>query len=172
MNTASPYLIGPETERLVHRAFTVDDAELAFELNSNPDVLRYTGDSPLNSAAQARQFIADYPDFREFGYGRWACVLKETQTVVGFCGPKYLPNLDVVDIGYHFLPDHWGRGIATEACTACLKFCLEVIGMRQIVAFVIPENIASIRVLEKSGMTYDCDFNYDGIATHRFVLDI
>ncbi|MEM9588486.1 MAG: GNAT family N-acetyltransferase [Planctomycetota bacterium] len=170
MTTPAPYLIGPETKRLFHRAFAVDDAERAFELNSNADVMRYTGDTPLASVDEARDFIDNYPDFDDVGYGRWACVLKETQTVIGFCGLKYLADLDVVDIGFRLLPSHWGQGLATEACTACLAFGFDVIDLSRIVAFVMPENLPSIRVLEKSGMSFDGEFNYDGIETLRFVM--
>ena len=154
-----------------HRAFTADDAEAAYELNSDPDVLRYTGDVPLTSIDHARQFIADYPDFDTIGYGRWACVLHETQTVIGFCGLKYLTDLDVVDIGFRFLPRYWGLGLGTEACTACLSFGFDTIGLQRIVAFVMPENLASIRVLEKSGMLFDGNFDYDGTATLRFAAN-
>lgn len=168
MNTPAPYLVGPETHRMAHRAFTVADADIAFALNSDPDVLRYTGDVPLASVDDARGFIADYPDFDEVGYGRWACVLKETQSIIGFCGLKYLPDLDEVDIGFRFLPRYWGRGLGTEACTACLSFGFNTIGLDRIVAFVMPENLASVRVLEKAGMRFDGEFDYDGIPTLRF----
>lgn len=163
------YETGPETHRLQHRAFTVDDAEAFFELNSNVDVMRFTGEPLLTSLDTARQAIANYPDFDEVGYGRWACVLKETQTIIGFCGLKYLPDLDEVDIGYRFLPQYWGHGLATEACMASLEFGFRELRLNQIVGFVLPDNAASIRVLEKSGMQPDGQFNYDGIMALRYI---
>lgn len=163
------FRVGPETSRLTHREFTVDDADAAFALNSNPDVMRYTGEPMLESVEAARQFIAEYSDFDRIGYGRWACVLKESETVIGFCGLKYLSDLDVVDVGFRFQPNCWGRGLATEACRASLDFGLHTIGLDRILAFVMPENNASIRVLEKAGMQFDGDFDYDGIMTLRFV---
>lgn len=169
MKTPTTYLVGPSTRRLDHRAFTVADAESAFALNSDPDVLRYTGDVPLESVDDARQFITKYPDFEDVGYGRWACVLKETQTVIGFCGMKYLPDLCEVDIGFRFLPQYWNRGLATEAAAACLAFGFHTMGLKQIVAFVMPENAASVRVLEKAGMQFNGEFDYDGIDALRFV---
>lgn len=168
MKTTNTYYIGPETERLLHRAFTVADAEAAFELNSDPDVLRYTGDNPLCSVEDARRFIADYPDFREFGFGRWACIHKPTKAIIGFCGLKYLPEFNEIDIGYRFIPSYWGIGLATEACIACLEFGFHTMGLNRIVAFVMPENVASIRVVEKSGMLFDAEFDYDGTLTLRF----
>lgn len=163
------FSVGPETERLLHRKFTVADAEAAYALNSNPDVMRYTGEPLLESVDAAREFIANDSDFDRVGYGRWACVLKESQSIIGFCGLKYLPEFDEVDVGYRFLPSHWGHGLATEACSACLDFGLDTLGLDRIVAFVIPENAASIRVLEKVGMQFDAEFDYEGIQALRFV---
>jgi RimJ/RimL family protein N-acetyltransferase len=168
MNDFVSCRVGPETKRLAHREFTIDDADVAFALNSNPDVMRYTGDDSLASVEDAKEFIRHYPDFDRYGYGRWACVLKETRTVIGFCGLKYLPDMGEVDIGYRFLPQYWGRGLATEACSACLEFGFGTLGLSRIVAFVMPGNIASVRVLEKAGMQFEAEFDYDGISTLRY----
>ncbi len=168
-NAMLSYRTGPETERLRHRAFTVDDAEAFFALNSHEEVMRFTGEARLASLEAAREAIRDYPDFDTVGYGRWACVLKETGAVIGFCGLKYLPDLEVVDVGYRFLPEYWGCGLATEACRASLAFGFETLGLRSIFAFVLPGNGASIRVLEKVGMRADGDLLFDGERVLRYV---
>lgn len=167
--TTNSYRIGPETERLQHRSFTVDDAEVVFALNSHPEVMRYTGEPLIQSKAEARERIANYPDFDEVGYGRWACVLKETQTVIGFCGLKYLSDLEAVDVGYRLLPQFWGRGLATEACVASLQFGFDTLQLDEILGLVLPENKASIRVLEKAGMSADGRMDYDGFDVLRYV---
>jgi RimJ/RimL family protein N-acetyltransferase len=149
----------------------IDDADVFYTLSSDPDVMRYTGDRHLHSVAEAKRAILEYPDFDRVGYGRWASVLEDTQQVVGFCGLKYLSDLDEVDIGFRYLPSHWGVGLATEASIACLDFGFRVIGLTRIVAFVMPENAASIRVLEKSGMTFESSFDYDGIPVLRFAIE-
>ncbi len=163
------YRNGPETERLEHRAFTVDDAESFYALNSNSKVMQFTGEPLLSSLAEAEQAIENYSDFEVVGYGRWACVLKETKDVIGFCGLKYLPDLDVVDVGYRFQPEYWGHGFATEACIASLNFGFDTLRLEQIFGFVIPENAASIRVLEKAGMQSTGEFDYDGTRVLRYV---
>ncbi|HGY92542.1 MAG TPA: N-acetyltransferase [Planctomycetes bacterium] len=164
------HLVGPETKRLEHRAFEVDDAEAFFALNGDPEVMRFTGEPMLSSVDEARQAISDYTDFEEFGFGRWACVLKSEGTVVGFCGLKYLRDLDEVDVGYRFIPEYWGRGLATEACVASLDFGFNVLGLEQIVAFVLPGNAASFRVLEKAGMQCEGEIDYDGTRVVRYVM--
>jgi len=162
------YRNGPETERLEHRAQTLDDADAFYALNSNPEVMRLTGEPMFPSVDAARQAIASYSDFDTVGFRRWACVFKETQTVIGFCGLKYLSDLDAVDIGYRFLPEYWGLGLATEACMASLDFGFKTLQLEEIIGLVLPENAASIRVLEKSGMQFVKEFTYDGTTALRY----
>ncbi len=162
------YRIGPQTERLEHRAFTLDDAEEFFALNSHPDVMRLTGEPLLRSLDEARQAIKHYPDFETYGFGRWGCVLKHSQTAIGFCGLKYLPELHEVDVGFRFLPEYWGQGFATEACTASIAFGFEILKLNRIVGLVLAENTASIRVLEKSGMRLDGNISYEGQTALRY----
>jgi len=164
------YRTGPETPRLLLRALTVADAEAFFALNSHPDVMRLTGEPPLASLDQARDALAAYPDFDTVGYGRWGCVLKDTRVVIGFCGLKYLADLDAVDVGYRLLPDYWGRGLATEACRASVAFGFDVLQLGRIIGLVLPENTASIRVLEKSGLRPDGEIEYDGRRVLRYAV--
>ena len=156
------YRTGPTTPRLEHRALTADDAEAFFALNSHPEVMRFTGEPPLRSLEEAVDAIANYPDFDTVGYGRWACVLRDSRAVIGFCGLKYLPELDAVDVGFRFLPEHWGRGIATEACAASIAFGFDVLKLQRIIGLVLAENAASIRVLEKCGLQRGKDITYEG----------
>ncbi|MBI1311887.1 GNAT family N-acetyltransferase [bacterium] len=163
------YRVGPETERLEHRVFGAEDAEAFFSLNGNPDVMRLTGEPLCPSLEAAREAIANYPDFDTVGYGRWGCVLKETQTIIGFCGLKSLPDLDETDVGYRFLPEYWGQGLATEACRASLDFGFSTLSLERMIGLVLPENTASIRVLEKAGMQPDGEVIYDGTLALRYV---
>ncbi len=160
--TMISYRTGPQTTRIEHRAFTPEDAEVFYRLNSHPEVMRYTGEPPLQSIDDARKAIINYPDFDTVGYGRWACVLKQSGAVIGFCGLKYLPELDAVDVGFRFFPEYWGKGIGTEVCTACIEFGFETLKLTSIIGLVLPENAASIRVLEKCGMLLDGEVVFDG----------
>ncbi len=164
------YRIGPETKRLEHRALTVDDKEAFFALNSDPDVMRFTGEPRLRSLEEAGEAIAHYPDFDTVGYGRWGCVLKESRSIIGFCGLKYLNEFDDVDVGFRFLPRYWGRGLATEACTASIAFGFDVLRLGRIIGLVLEENLASIRVLEKVGMRRDGSITYEGETVLRYEI--
>lgn len=143
-----------ETERLYLREMTPDDAESAYLLNLDPDVIRYTGDDPFESVEDAKAFLGKYTHYRQYGFGRWAVVLKETNEYLGWCGLKYTPELDEFDIGYRFMQKFWGFGYATEAAEACMQYGFEKLGIPVIVGRAMPENTASVRVLEKIGLTY------------------
>ena len=143
-----------ETERLLLREFALGDASDVLAFASNPIVTRYTADSHLiKSIDDARRVIVDtwHADYRKHGYGRLAVVDKSTERVIGFCGLKYLDDLNEVDIGYRLLPEYWGRGLATESGLAVMSHGHEELGLQNIIGLVLPENLASHRVLEKLG---------------------
>jgi RimJ/RimL family protein N-acetyltransferase len=164
---------GPSTERIILRAFEASDAEALFRLNSHPDVMRFTGEPPMTSVDAAREGIERYPDWERYGYGRWACVLRsegEDAAPIGFCGLKFLEDHDEVDVGYRFLPQYWGRGLATEVATASIEFGFSTLGLTEIVAYVLPDNQGSIRVLSKLAMTRHSDVVEDGMAVQRWTV--
>lgn len=162
------YHIGPVTDRLELRSLYATDAEEFYKLNSDPAVMRYTGESPMARLEEAEKAIAEYPDFESIGYGRWGCVIKGLESIIGFCGLKYLAEIDEVDLGYRFLPRHWGKGFATESCNASIQFGFEVLGLEHIIAMVLPENLASIRVLEKVGMQLEGQVEYEGLVPLKY----
>jgi RimJ/RimL family protein N-acetyltransferase len=145
-----------ETDRLLLREFVEADAEAFFDLNSHPEVVRFVPDKPLLNVEQARQLLLDHPiaDYRKYGFGRGACILKSTGEQIGFAGLKYLEELGEVDVAYRLLPTHWGQGFATEAALASVRFGFAHLGLERIIGLVMPENIASARVLEKTGLRY------------------
>jgi len=141
------------TGRLVLREMTSDDAEHAFRLNSDPEVVRHTGDGPFASVEAAREFLAAYQDYKLHGFGRWAVVRRSDSVWLGWCGLKRHANGDV-DLGYRLLREYWGQGYATEAGRACLQLGFGRFELETIIGRVARENIASVRVLEKLGMRY------------------
>lgn len=88
--------------------------------------------------------------------------MKGEGRIIGFCGLKRLPDLDAVDLGYRLLPEYWGRGLATEAARASVEFGFGTLRLERIIGLVLPENIGSIRVLEKVGMSFVGEVDYEG----------
>ena len=151
------------TERLLLRPIVLEDAPAFYSLDIDPEVNRYTGEPPPKSLEEVEQRIANYPDYRDYGYGRLACVHRATGDVIGFCGLKKLPELSgEVDIGYRLARAYWGRGLATEAATTAMAFGFEELKLPRIIALVDRANQRSVRVVSKLEMAYERDVVYFG----------
>lgn len=154
-----PRVTGPriETERLLLRWFTLSDIEVFNALGTIPEVIRYVGNQPFASLDAAMETLTSAPlkDYATHGYGRFACEWKQTGRVIGICGPKFLPDMGEVDLGYRFLPSFWGMGLATESSLAVIDYARDELRLKRLVGWVHPENVASARVLTKLGFTFD-----------------
>lgn len=142
-----------ETDRLRFREFTPADAPALYELNADPEVIRYTGDPPFDSVEAALEFIRKYDAYSLTGMGRWAMELCLDGTFIGWCGLKQQEG--EVDLGYRLHRRYWGHGYATEAAMACLEHGFSRLGHDSIIGRVMHQNIASRKVLEKCGMRYE-----------------
>lgn len=144
-----------ETHRLVLRTFTSEDAALIFELNADPEVTRYTGD-PVKDLDHAQQILEQVilPQYVLYNHGRWAVHIKPNLEFIGWCGLKARPERNEIDLGYRLLKSAWGKGYATEAAWASLNYGFEKLHLPRIVGRAMPQNTASIRVLEKCGMKF------------------
>lgn len=149
-----------ETNRLLLRTFTADDAPLIYNLNLDPEVIRYTLD-PIRDIEHAGEVLEKtiLPQYALYNHGRWAIHTKPGLEFIGCCGLKARPEprLTVgqgneIDLGYRFIKSSWGNGYATEAAWACIKYGFEKLRLQRIVGRAMPENSASLRVLEKCGM--------------------
>ena len=146
-----------ETPRLNIRELTVDDAEFVFGLVNEPSFLANIGDKGVRNLEDARQFILEGPwaSHREQGYGQFLVELKEGGDQIGVCGLLYREALDVSDIGCAFMPQYWRRGYAFEAACAVMEYGRSTLGIEKIVGLTSEENVASIKALEKLGMSFE-----------------
>ena len=144
-----------QTDRLLLRTFTIADASLIYELNLDPDVVRYTLD-PFKDINHAKQVLEQVilPQYALYNYGRWAVHLKNDLEFIGWCGLKNRPERNEIDLGYRFIQKAWGKGYATEAACSCIKYGFAKLNLIRIVGRAMPGNTNSIRVLEKCEMTY------------------
>jgi RimJ/RimL family protein N-acetyltransferase len=153
-----------ETDRLILREFSINDYKDVYEFSSNKDVQRYTGDKIIRSLDDAKELIKNvwYADYKKYGYGRWAAIYKPENKIIGFAGLKYLPEFNETDIGFRFLPEYWGKGLATEVSKEILKYGFEKLSLDKIIGIAIAENIGSCKVLEKIGLIFYKIDEYDG----------
>ena len=161
-----------ETDRLLLREYVEEDAEAFFKLNSDPEVLRFVPDKRLLNVEQARQILIDHPiaDYRKYGFGRGACILKSTGEQIGLAGLKYLEELGEVDVAFRLMPNHWGQGLATEAALASVRLGFADLGLKRIIGLVMPKNVASVRVLEKTGLRYAETVTFWGHQFSKYVI--
>ena len=144
-----------ETERLILRRFTEADAGLLFYLNSDPEILKYLHEPPLKDKSDSLDKLKNIilPQY-ERNLGRWAIHQKENNEFIGWCGLKYLPEPDEIDLGYRFVKTAWGKGFATEAAKQTLAYGFNTLQLKTITGRAHIENIASQKVLEKIGMQF------------------
>jgi RimJ/RimL family protein N-acetyltransferase len=107
-----------ETERLWLREFNPGDAKSFYLLNLDPEVIKYTGDDSFINIEEAEKFLLNYDHCRKHGFGRWAVMRKTDNTFLGWCGLKYIEDIDEYDIGFRFFKKYWGYGYATESAKA------------------------------------------------------
>ena len=159
-----------ETSRLILKPGTLADAPNLVILNSDPEVVRYTGDGPLRNILEAEEVVKErlIPQFQKYRMGRFNTFLKDG-TFIGWCGLKYFPENDEVDLGYRLMKKYWGQGYATEASKICLKYGFETLGLKRIVARAMPENVNSIKVMQKLGMTFR-GYKHDPTDPHPFIF--
>jgi [ribosomal protein S5]-alanine N-acetyltransferase len=151
------------------RPFQETDAEGIFLLNSDPEVIKFTGDPPFDSIEHARDFILNYHKYEKHGYGRLTVLLKSTNEYLGWCGLNYNETTNETDIGFRFLQKHWNNGYATEAAAACLSVGLQS-GLTRIIGRAAKENQASILVLKKLGMQFEKEFFAHGFTCKQYYI--
>ncbi len=162
-----------ETPRLILREFCLDDLNRYWEIQRDPEMTRYTADGGVKSIEAIEDAIRNQvlPDYQTHGYGRWAVVHRESNLLIGFAGLKYLTDRSEVDIGYRLSPEYWGQGLATEAASAVMNYGWNVLELSQIIGMVLPENTASVRVLQKLGMEFIQHEYEDGLKIAIYAAD-
>lgn len=164
------------TQRLVARDWTVADVTAAFAIYGNDEVTRWLGPQPrrpVDSLAQMRERIealtaraAARPQ-----YGLWPLELLSSGELVGAILVQPLPDSELVEIGWHLNPEHWGHGYATEAAAAAVTLAFGPRGLDRVVAVVEPANDRSLAVCHRLGMAHRGQTDkYFGLTLELFEL--
>lgn len=146
-----------QTDRLVLRWLTTEDAGFIRELMNDPDWIRYIGDRGVRTFEDARDYLLQGPIamYAQVGFGLYRVELRESRVPIGICGLIKRDTLEDVDLGFAFLPQFRGRGYAFEAAAATLEYGQRRLGFSRIVAIVSPENHLSIQLLRKLGLSFE-----------------
>ncbi|MEG1026817.1 MAG: GNAT family N-acetyltransferase [Flavobacterium sp.] len=165
-----------ETERLYLRKINFDDVDDLFEMDSDAEVHKFIENNPVISKDQIVEVVTMLnQQYDENGIARWAVVDKLTNECIGWAGLKYFRKplnnkSDFYELGYRFKRKHWGKGYATEASQAILKYGFQNLNINSIFAITHLENKNSINVLQKLGFQFKETFDYEGDLTNWFEL--
>jgi [ribosomal protein S5]-alanine N-acetyltransferase len=143
-----------ETPRLRLREFVPQDVDTLLAVLGDPVAMQYY------PAAFDRREVEEWIErnrsrYESDGYGLWAMLLKDSGELIGDCGCflRDVAGRDEIEIGYHVRRDLWGNGYATEAAQACMQYAFTKLGVDCVISLIRPENVQSIRVAEKNGLT-------------------
>lgn len=166
LKAPTPPLLQGQRVRL--RGFARNDRPFLFSLFSDPRVIRYWSHPAWTETAQAQRYLNSIArGWRDGSLQQWAIADVQTDQAIGS-----LTFYDIVPaharaaVGYALHPDHWGRGLASEAVDLALRHAFDTLGWMRIEADTDPDNAASIRLLERFG------FRREGIARERYRLDL
>jgi putative AdoMet-dependent methyltransferase len=155
--------IGGFTMRPIHPS----DLKALAAIWTDPEVTRFlpSREVPIKREGVEKS-LTSFIEHWKRGYGIWAIVENASSQMIGYCGLRYLDELSEVEVLYGLRKAYWGRGIATQAAKAAVSYGLNVAKLHRIIAMALPDNLASIRVIEKAGLQYEKQihiFNLDAL---------
>ena len=163
-----------ETPRLCLRAWRETDLEPFADLNADERVMEYFPRA-LDRAESDGLAALISQGFARNGFGVWAVELPGIADFIGYVGlgmPRFQAHFTpCLEIGWRLAFDHWGQGYATEGARAALGYGFETLDYDEIVAFTVPDNRRSRRVMEKLGMSHDAseDFDHPQLPAHHLL---
>tara|TARA_R110002072_G_scaffold261258_1_gene419918 strand:+ start:73529 stop:74029 length:501 start_codon:yes stop_codon:yes gene_type:complete len=143
-----------ETERLILREMTLDDAAFLYKLMNSENWLKYIGDRGINSVEAARAYMLKsyLGSYQMNGFGAYMMVRKTDGELIGNCGLYKREKLKHPDIGFAMLPEFYKMGYGYEAAMGVLKYAKENLNIDTVLAITDKENRSSIGLLNKIGL--------------------
>lgn len=161
-----------KTARLALRPLKQTDGRVLHQIYQSEGVLRYFPNPAPPDLDKVLRFIAaEQAHWEKFGYGNWGILPEGESDIIGWAGLQYLAELDETEVGFLLDRPWWGKGYATEAAKASIRFGFEHCGLDHIIALVHPDNLASQRVIEKCEMHYVDRLHLWGIELMRHRID-
>lgn len=145
-----------ETERLIIRPMSLDDAAFIYELYNSPKFIKYIGDRNIKTISDAQNYIENrfLPQFKKLGFGNYLMVTKDGNQKIGGVGIFEREGLDVVDIGFSLLEDFEGKGYAFEAAHKVKSIGMDEFGLKKISAITTKDNFSSQKLIERLGLKF------------------
>ncbi len=168
-----------ETERLILRELQENDINGMFELDSNKEVHKYLGKKPITTKKEAHKNIKLIRrQYKERGIGRFATIEKKSGDFMGWSGLKLNSGeketlngfQNFIDIGYRFIPKYWKKGYGLESAIACLEYGFTIMNFKTIYGAADVENIGSNKILQKIGLRFVNEFDYENVKVNWYEL--
>lgn len=146
-----------ETERLVLKTTTLEDAAFYLRLLNTPKWIKFIGDRNVHSIEDARAYIKIkmFPQLETHGFTNFTVFRKSDQLRIGSCGLYTREGLDNFDIGFAFLPEYERQGYGYESAHKLMEVARDSWGVADVSAITVVDNIASQKLIEKLGLQYD-----------------
>jgi RimJ/RimL family protein N-acetyltransferase len=153
-----------QTERLYIKAATLADAPFILELLNSSGWLEFIGDRNVHTLAESETYLSTrlVGVNPTKGCGIYTIFTKENDMPIGMSSLVKRDSLEHVDIGYALLPAYEGKGYATEASEFVLDYAMNTLGYNPIIGICLKKHKASVRVLEKIGLTIEKEYMEDG----------
>jgi ribosomal-protein-alanine N-acetyltransferase len=159
-----------ETERLIVRPLTDDDADALYDLHRRDEVMRWLDRTLSTGPADELARLARWRVWETDGFGFFGIVLRETGALVGVQVLKPFDDLPHIDLGWRLHPDHQGRGYATESARGAIAYAFGPLGLDELAATTLPDNVKSRAVMERLGMTYAGEVMHAGLPHVLYLL--
>ncbi|WP_175623287.1 GNAT family N-acetyltransferase [Chryseobacterium schmidteae] len=145
-----------ETERLLIRPVSVEDADIIFQLYNMPNFIKFIGNKNINSLSDAENYIKSkfLPQIEKRGFGNYILVLKDGNQKIGSVGIFEREGLDVADIGFSVLEKFEGKGLMFEAAQKVKSVVMEDFGLNKISAITSKDNFSSQKLIERLGLKF------------------
>jgi RimJ/RimL family protein N-acetyltransferase len=161
-----------QTPRLRLRELTTADAPFTLRLLNEPSFIANIADRGVRTPEEAVRYLERGPlaSYAQHGFGMWLVELATSGEPAGMCGLVRREGLADVDLGYAFVPEHWGQGLAREAARAVLAYARDALGLSRLVAIVSLGNARSARLLESLGFADRGTIELGGETLRLFAL--
>ena len=161
-----------KTNRLTLRGYQTDDLAYFLPMLADREVIRYLiHTEPWPQERVEKWLTSAEPHWSEHGCGFWILEHQIDQRPIGWGGLNWLPDTEEIEVLYALDKPYWGQGLATEAAQFSIHYGLKVLGLDKIIGLVVPGNLGSARVLEKSGLAYTGMAEYFGSELRRYQVD-
>jgi RimJ/RimL family protein N-acetyltransferase len=160
-----------KSRRLIIRPFLEKDIIPYFEIINDEEVMKFIGDGSVQTMEEAKTYITECMNcFVKHGWSRFAVELKETRELIGFCGFKRYNG--ELDFGWRYRKEFWGQGIGYEAALAVLDLAKSKFNFSKIVCISHPENIGSLRIIDKLGFSFEKEIYLNNRKLVQFSSEI